>query len=381
METWTVGAPVGGETGGVWRVAASVAGHEVWFESPDARLEPSAEAFAGAFLVQALHRDARLVVECPLDAVWLANTEKLLPPLHRWWGYPERHPVDATGEIRPPARPGRPQGLFFSGGADSLHSLLRLDDGFEALVFVQGFDIDLHAVARMDAWEKSFREIARRTGKRAILVRTNLREHPLHEPPIFGRTHGGALAAVAHVLSAELGSVLVSSSYRYDRDQPWGSRWDLDPLWASSSSSLRHGDASLGHHQKVVEIAHEPLVAEGLRVCFERTGAPGNCSRCEKCVRTMVSLEVAGALRGSAAFDASMPLAARVDAIAAVKPALQAVWEEYLDEPLSAQTRAAVRRLLRRSRRHHARRRLVRRIGRRLRRLSQWAPGPRRPER
>ncbi len=358
-------------------MSASVGAHEVWFESPDVRLEPSAEAFASPFLVQALHGRVELPVDAPLDAEWLANTGELLPIYHRWWGYPEHHPVRCTGEVHLDAPAGRSKGLFFSGGADSLHSLLHVDDGFEALVFIHGFDIAIDAAGRVAPWEKSFRELAEQAGKRAIVVRTNLRKHPLFKPPGFGRTHGGVLAGVAHVLSGELADLFVSSSWPYRRDRPWGSHWDTDALWSSSRISLRHGEPNLSHHEKVVLIAREPLVTRWLRVCPRREGPPGNCSRCEKCLRTMVGLEVGGGLASSTAFDVSEPLALRIDELPAIQWRLSGIWKEFLGEPLSPEIRAAIRRLLRRSRRE----RFVRPVKRRVKNLWRRARGrpPKRP--
>jgi len=369
---WRIARPVHRIEGAVSRISTSVMGEEVWFESPDARLEAEPEAFASAFMIQALRARATIDVDAPLDSVWLANTKQLLPIYRDWWGYPERYPVRCTGTTAIAGRPSRPKGLFFTAGADSFHSLLRLDDGIECLVYVQGFDLPLENTIRMAAWDASFRRIAARTGKRPIVVRTNLRSHSHFKRPRFLLTHGGAFGAVAHVLSREISDMLISSIYRYHRERPWGSHWDTDPLWSSGRVTLRHGDATLGHHGKLQDIAHEPIVAEHLHVCSTETGPADNCSRCEKCLRTMVSLEAAGALERFSVFAHSESLSVRLDRAGWIRGGMHGIWEEFFEAPLSADTHAAVRRLLRRSRRRRARRRLVRRmnrLGRRIRRL------------
>jgi hypothetical protein len=48
--------------------------------------------------------------------------------------------------------------------------------------------------------------------------------------------------------------------------------------------------------EKLRAIAGEPLVREHLRVCWENLSAQGNCSRCEKCIRTRLILADCGEL-------------------------------------------------------------------------------------
>jgi hypothetical protein len=360
---------------GAERVIAAVAGHDVWFESSDAELRASPEAFASAFLIPALHRGASLESTVALDSAWLENTRELLPIYRQWWGYSDRHPVRSR-ESRPveSAEPrARSRAAFFTGGVDSFHTLLRSNEEIDCLVYVHGYDIPLADRERMDAYEQSFREVAGHYGVRAILVRTNLREHPLFAEPTWHYSHGGGLAAAAHVLAPSVESALVSSSYRYEREIPWGTSWRTDPCWSSSMTTLKHGDATLGHHQKLIEIAREPWVQNHLRVCFKNLSPTGNCSRCEKCVRTMVTLQAAGTLEHFSVFDTSVALAERIRSFGRLPRRMLPIWAEVADRSLPADTRRAIRQIVRRTKLRRFRK-VVRSRFRRVRSRFLWGP-------
>ena len=92
---WRIEQPELTVVNGVYRVAAVVEGQEVWFESSSS-LVPSAEAFAAAFFIPALHFGKQLHIAAPLDETWLAETEQLLPVLSEWWDYPQVSPIKAA---------------------------------------------------------------------------------------------------------------------------------------------------------------------------------------------------------------------------------------------------------------------------------------------
>ena len=59
---------------------------------------------------------------------------------------------------------------------------------------------------------------------------------------------------------------------------------------------IEHVGATRAREQKVAAIAGMDLARRHLRVCYENRNGAYNCGRCEKCVRTMVALEVVGVL-------------------------------------------------------------------------------------
>jgi len=333
----------------VSRVGADVDGEVLWFESPDAPLRPQAEAFGCAALPVAIQHRANLVVDAPLDAVWLTNVRALQETWRQWWRVrPAR--IRPRAEERRPFAKARGVGLCFSGGVDSFYSLLRSGFAFDHLVYVQGYDVPLADAARAAAAEQSLREVAAAIGARAVVIRTNLREHPTFRGADWDRTHGGALAAVGHLLADRLGSLVLSSSYPYYHDTPWGSHWKIDPLWSSAQQEIVHYGAWLWRKEKLELIAGEDLVRRHLRVCWASHESRANCGRCEKCLRTMLVLALSGQLEHFPAFEGAADLAERIRALPPLSPTYFPNYEEFLRESRDPQVAEALRGLLARSR-------------------------------
>jgi hypothetical protein len=336
----------------------------VWFESTDAELAANPEAFASAFLIPSLRLRRPLRVEDDLCEEWLRGSEAVLRVCRRWWRYASRPPEAAR--VVHHRRLGRAAtGLCFTGGVDSFHALLCGGYKPALLVFAHGYDIPLVSEQRMAAFDESLRAVGEERGCGVAVIRTTLREHPLFRKESWSRSHGGALAALGHLLAARIDRLVIPSSWSYDNAQPWGSSWRLDPHWSSSRLEVVHSDASLWRTDKLLRIAQHPLVAQHLRVCWENRAPIGNCSRCEKCVRTMLALETCGKLGSFGVFDRSDPLAERVDALPPLPVHQFAVYEDLIARGLAPELERAVRRLLGRSERRE--RAWVQRLRRKLR--------------
>jgi len=335
--------------GDTHRVQATVNGYPVWFESTDVILRPSAEAFGSCFLVPALHARCRIRFHDSLSPRWRENVDQLSPIFHKWWDYPETIPIECEGDGNLSEKsPDAAQ--CFSGGADSFYSLLRMNHQTRYLVFVHGFDISYRDNYRMHMYRHAFDEICRETGKTPIVIRTNLRKHPFVKHVPWENSHGGALAATGHLLSDTIGRLVIASSYTYDDAHSCGSHWDTDPLWASENLEIVHDDATLYRLNKLKTMVDEPLVQQYLRVCFENRSTHGNCSRCDKCVRTMLLLHQHGQLQNSPCFDRQTPLPKILDSMAPIPKDLHGRYEELIEEGLPAEIEAAIRRLLERER-------------------------------
>ncbi len=333
------------------RVAVEAMGETIYFETADARLRPSPEAFAGLFLLPALKQHARLRVEAPLDGAWLLGTKTLTGIYASWWKYPATYPIEDVGVAPAQVAPAPGHGLCFTGGVDSFYALHEASSRYDHLVFVHGYDIDLADGVRIDAWERSLRDVALDTRKQAVLVRTNLRSHPVFSSVPWERTHGAALAAVGQLLAPRLGHLSIPPSWSRSRLRPWGSHPETDQLWSSSHLGVLHGNAGIGRRDRLLTIAGYPLAQRHLRVCWEHRTDEQNCSRCEKCVRTMTALAGAGVLDRFRTFSARADLPAAIRALGRLSPGLAMLWQELLALDLPPDVRRETRRLVRRSRR------------------------------
>lgn len=357
-------------------VEADVDGEPLWFDSDDAVLTASPEAFASALLIAAATRGEPLEVEAAVDRSWLERVPAIVAQVQEWWQLPGTRVTPAAVVDVPREKPGT-TAQCFTGGVDSFYALIRAETPPGILVYAHGYDVDLENRVRVDAFLPGLREVAARFGARAVLIATNLQKHSASRCVDIRRSHGGALAALGHVLVEEVERLVIPSSYPYHDPKPWGSHWDLDPFWSSRRLAVEHADATFRRDGKVRAIADHPMVRRHLRVCFSPKTATGNCSRCEKCIRTMIALAMCGRLDDCETFDRTVPIELRVDRMSIVKPHLVSIYEELLrgiDEPKLS---AAVQRLVADSRGRptwfHARKRRWRRSQSRSSRLmSLW---------
>ncbi len=327
------------------RVAALVGGEPLWFESADTALDASAEALAGCVLMPAVAAGQRLEIAGPVSALWLNHLTEMMAIWRQWWGYP----------VLPPQAPTLPQprpqacgtALCFTGGVDSFYTLLCGPQRPDLLLFVQGYDITLADSRRMSTWERSLREVATELGTRAVVLRTNLRLHPLAKRCGWNRWHGGPTAATGHLLAGQAGTLLISSSFPPSYGHRWGSHACLDPLWSSERLSVVHWGATHSRLGKIREIIGHDLVRQHLRVCWENRVADGNCSRCDKCLCTMALIALCGAHVRVPVFDWNGSLAEHLDRV----PRTQFIYTyaELLEHESSGALATAIRALLERT--------------------------------
>ena len=195
---------------------------------------------------------------------------------------------------------GKPAGIgcFFSGGVDSFYTFLKnKDQGKEKithLILVHGFDIPLWNIALFKTVHSRMQIIAKYYGVELISVKTNIKE--ISDPYVeWGMAHGGAIAATALFLRRGLRRVYIASSNSWDQLFPMGTHPYMDYLWGTESLELVHDGNEANRAQKVKKyIAFSQIALQNIRVCYNNFGNVYNCGKCEKCLRTMVELTVAG---------------------------------------------------------------------------------------
>lgn len=304
------------------RVEFTVDGQAVWFASDDADLRPAPEAAVATFVLAAGLLGRPLEVAQPVDARFAVGLALLDRTVQRWWGCRLPHPpVDRSaaslaGVLHRPSRDRR-TALCFTCGVDSFHVLTTGRAAVDDLLFVHGYDVALADEVRGADTERRVRAVAAARGLGAIVVRTNLRTVEPFASVNWGQTHGGALAAVAHLLSDRIGTLVIGASHTPGTDRPWGSHWRTDRRWGSRQLRIDHRGHDRIRAEKVGDIATDPLAAEHLQVCWQLEDGTGNCRRCPKCILTMAMLDHHGALER---FTGLVPDGDLADLIAGLPP-------------------------------------------------------------
>lgn len=281
-------------------VDVDVDGVRLTFRGDDLQATPEAAALVG--VLPAMARDAQLHVVGDLDPVFVANVGKATDLVLQW--FPETfHSLNLVASTAPSSHPrGRRTAMFFTGGVDSFHALIKNEAEIDALIYVHGYDISPHAIHMHPLVADKLRLVADHYGKEFVEVWTDLRIWS-NERVWWSHYHGVALAAVAHMLRHRFQRVFIAASDERGRLIPWGTHPELDPKWGGSQLDIVHFGIDDSRAEKVELIAHHDIVHRTLHVCPRYASRAYNCGRCEKCVRTMTAFAVVGALDSCTTFS------------------------------------------------------------------------------
>jgi hypothetical protein len=345
-----------------WRVTTEIGGQEVYFEAA-VPLAPRVEAYVCALTLPAMLYGRPLEVRALLSQTVLDNLCQARALARHWW--PDLGTSDVRAAVGPVRGRAEGKGLFYTGGVDSSFALYRLKDEISHLLFVEGFDVKLADTARLADVRRWLETVAAATGRRLMVVRTNLRSHRLFKTVHWDLTHISALAAVAHVLGDQFGTVYVAAS---DVPPPYGSNPELDRLWSSDSVSLVNYGAEFSRLQRVAAIREWAPLRGHLRVCWQHLATTLNCGRCEKCLRTRLQFLAVG---DPAAMDSfpDVPVADALAQLPRTSHELHPQWREIQATLKEERLRELIEALLARSRQEPPPPPFLKRVERGLKRL------------
>lgn len=198
---------------------------------------------------------------------------------------------------------GYKNGLFFTLGVDSFHSLFqnfRLSSTrkISNLVFVHGLLSYKVSSSVEKEVENSIKRIAKVTKTKPIFIKTNLRD--IADKVIsWDYYHGAAIAAAALFLTSSISRVYISNCEEYLLDKPWGTRKELDRLWSTNDmtfESIWPNMRRLGKASALVKQSKSRSLLRYLWVCYKHTSDMRieNCSKCGKCLRTYLCFLASG---------------------------------------------------------------------------------------
>lgn len=253
----------------------------------------------------------RFRVEAAVDEQLLINMDLLQGYWHHW--FPDRLvPVDIVPRsVHKSCDAPEPSNRIiscFSGGVDSLHTLLRASQDLRAphgsILFLNGFDI---TTGEEETYEKArdlYLKLAAEKSVSLLQVHSPARQYARAFDMSWGRmAHGPVLAGAMKLFSPSHGIACIPSSHSPDSlPSPWGSNPVTDPLYSTACQRVVHHGFPLTRFDKLVEIAGCPELIPHLRVCWENLRETMNCGKCRKCLLTMLALHLADSNSRAAAF-------------------------------------------------------------------------------
>jgi hypothetical protein len=309
----------------------------IWFRS-ETEVVPSADAALGACLMPAMRHGGRLEMDEPVSPLMLANQRDFQAIQKGWsygWNYGEE-PLEEVEVVAPsrasdPSPPSGRVATFFSGGVDSFAAIVANPEVTD-LIFVRGVDLLPRLGHQGDLAERveaSLREAAAELGKPLHVVDTNVRE--LSDPLIRWEPYFACpLIAISHFFAPLFDRVIIAGDIDFEIQPLMGATMLVDQLWSSEGLEIVDWGGRFSRERRVEMIAEDPVARRYLRTCWENKGGAYNCGHCRKCLLTMISLELNGALRETETFPSELDL----DVLAGTdltQPIALALWEDLLD--------------------------------------------------
>lgn len=268
--------------------------YDIFFSSPDVELRSNVEAVIPLALLAGMRLARPIHVHGVVSQSFIEGVRQVVDLFAK--SFEELSPIEISADEYVDSSQGSEQriGCFFSGGVDSFYTLLKMKEQITDLIVVHGFDFKVADTHRASEVSRNVHAIADCLGKRVYEVTCN--PHQVLED--FGEWgkhgHGFALMAVGRTLSEYLDTIVVPGSFSLAQQKPWGSWLKSDPLFSDASLSVVHHADCSERIDKTSFIAEDPMVQKYLRVCWKNVAGAYNCGECEKCLRTMTSLEILG---------------------------------------------------------------------------------------
>jgi len=286
---------------------------ELWFKFPVTQTDLIAgrsDGFLAAMLLLAMRYGENILVHGEVSPRLLTGIEEYQRVFNMW--FPNQFRLidiecDSVSILKP--EPGtRSVVCAFSGGVDSFFSLwkhLPANDSDESsrithILFAHGFDIRLENKDAYCEIRDSYADMSHKLDIEFLTASTNHQKFGTR--PHWGIFHGSVMIGMAHILGRHTSKFYVPASHTYRDLVPWGSDPRIDHLLSTEAMEVIHDGASYTRIEKTEVLSRWNETYKRLRVCSTGDDVR-NCSVCEKCLRTMVTLDMFGALERYDTFD------------------------------------------------------------------------------
>jgi len=298
----TMEAPVAGRVRlvGNVRYEGAAAPEEYWYEVPEelaGSLSRTGNPWLACLLPLAASTGEPLRLRLPVDELLLRGATEILSVWSAWYPKLRAVPIEAD-PVAPPAG-GLRSASFFTGGVDSFFTALRharvprTKDSVDDLLTIAGLDIPLRHEEAAARRRERLRAAASDLGVELCEVATNIKETRLREADWHDISHGPGIVSAGLALEGRFRRLLVASTKPYQTLHPLGSHPMTDPLLSTESTRVIHDGATHGRGEKIAFIAGYDVAMSALHVCY-RGKDDVNCGECEKCLRTLLWLDLAG---------------------------------------------------------------------------------------
>lgn len=296
--------------------ARSLKPEAYWFEVSEEHaqfLSQSGNPWLALLIPLAVTLGEPLRIGRAVDAQLFEHVQELMRIWKSW--YPHLPIVPIEAEVAEPEKRESPsrKAVLFSLGIDAYYTILEHDAAAAApaaqrpiddLIYIWGFDVRLDQPEAFRRRREVAQRVASELDKELVVVATNFRHTEHVRAPGRFLSGGCILASSVLALERRYSEVLLSSSHTREQNVPWGTHPLTDPLLSTSQTRIVHYGIEANRLQKTEAVAQSEVAMRALYVCWHPTPSGENCGACEKCLRTMISLELIGMLDRCATFPA-----------------------------------------------------------------------------
>jgi len=288
----------------------------LWFEFPkeyEDLVTDRADAFLSTMLLVAMrHGESIIKVRGEISPRFLIGINEYQTAFGIWpiWRF---KPIRIECESLTPAGAENGRDIVmsaFSGGVDSFFTLKSYLPGNDLpksvqishLLFIHGFDIKVEYPESFPILRDAYSAMCERLGIKLVSCRTNCQHFGTRRN--WGLYHRSALIGAAHAVGRRTALFHVPSSHSFPSLMPWGSDPGIDYLLSTEGTQVMHHGSGFTRIEKTEAIAYWEEIWDKLRVCIPDDSTV-NCSKCEKCLRTMMTLDMLGVLERYSTFQGS----------------------------------------------------------------------------
>lgn len=202
---------------------------------------------------------------------------------------------------------GNKTAMLFSGGVDAYATYIRTYKQTPELITILGADIEIEDVLQWKSFTSFIENESLLKTNRKEYIETNVRKFYTYQVELllkdigwWGKVqHGlsliGSIAPISYLNSYK--NIYIASSYTKEIDIAWGSTPQIDEAISWAGIQVHHDGYELKRQDKVdliTKFSHETHNEFKLRVCYSELKTEFNCSKCEKCYRTILGIILNG---------------------------------------------------------------------------------------
>lgn len=303
------------------KVESKAGDKSLWFSLQDIfgdLLTSSCDAPLLALLIPAMARGEDIHVDGTLsERLWYNLSgpyQKLVRHVIPWL-----HPVKIyAGELQRPLRPASGVATGFSGGIDSYcvladHYFSKVPDSFKVTHLLFN-NVGSHGKGGERLFRQRYarlEQVVERIGLPIVMINSNM-ETFYGRDIAYQQTHTTRIASAALLLQGGIGRYMYASAHNYASIFV-GETYDMAftdaislPLMSTEAMEVFAVGSEYTRVEKIIRVADLPGSYTTLDVCVNpnHVAPPTNCSTCWKCMRTLLTLDIAGMIdRYSASFD------------------------------------------------------------------------------